>query len=84
MEEEMISVRIRKFLAQQFPAAKKVGNEESLLNNGVIDSLGVLEVVTFLEREFSISISDEELLPENFGTIQSLSRFVQQKTNGAS
>ena len=84
MEEEMISERIRAFLAQQFPATKKVGNEDPLLKNGLIDSLGILEVVTFLEKEFGIVVSDEELLPENFGSIHSLSSFVQQKTNGVS
>ena len=84
MEEAMISERIRAFLAQQFPATKKVGNEDPLLKNGLIDSLGILEVVTFLEKEFGIIVSDEELLPENFGSIRSLSSFVQQKTNGVS
>jgi acyl carrier protein len=68
---------------QQFPVTKTVGNEDSLLNKGLIDSLGVLEVVTFLEKEFGISITDEELSPENFGSVLGLSNFVQQKTNGA-
>jgi acyl carrier protein len=40
--------------------------------------------VTFLEREFGVAISDEELLPENFGSVACLTNFVQQKTNGAS
>jgi acyl carrier protein len=80
----MISVRIREFLAKQFPGTKNVGNEEPLLKNGLIDSLGILEVVTFLERDFGITLADEELLPENFESVQSLSIFVQQKTDGAS
>ena len=54
-----------------------------LLKNGLIDSLGILEVVTFLEREFGIVVSDEELLPENFESIGSLSKFVREKTRGA-
>jgi len=79
----MISERIRKFLTQQFPATKGIDNKESLLNNGLVDSLGILEVVTFLEKEFGITVSDEELLPENFGSVSNLSNFVQHKTNGA-
>ena len=71
-KKRMISERIRAFLAQQFPATKKAGNEDPLLKNGLIDSLGILEVVTFLENEFGIIVSDEELLPENFGSIRSL------------
>ena len=82
MEEQMISARIKKFLVQQFPATKNVGNEDPLLKNGLIDSLGILEVVTFLEKEFGIVVSDEELLPDNFESVRSLSAFVQQKTNG--
>ncbi len=82
MEEQTISDKIKKFLGQQFPATKNVGAEEPLLKNGLIDSLGILEVVTFLEKEFSLTITDEELLPENFESIGSLSAFVQEKRNG--
>jgi acyl carrier protein len=84
LKEEMIRERIRQFLVQQFPATKNVGSEDLLLKNGLIDSLGILEVVTFFENEFGIVLSDEELLPENFGSLSSLSNFVWQKTNGAS
>ena len=83
MIEDIVAERIRKFLVQQFPATKNVGNNESLLNNGLIDSLGILEVVAFIEKEFGIPVSDEDLLPENFGSVRSLSNFVGQKTNGA-
>ena len=84
MEQQIIGERIRKFLLQQFPATKSVGNEDPLLKNGLIDSPGILEVVTFLEKEFGITVMDQELLPENFESIRSLSSFVQQKTNGVS
>jgi acyl carrier protein len=81
VEEGMISERIREFLAQQFPATRNINNEGPLLKSGLIDSLGILEVVTFLEKEFGITVSDEELLPENFASVRSLSKFVQQKNN---
>jgi len=83
VEAHLVAERIRRFLVQQFPATKNVGNDGPLLNNGLIDSLGILEVVTFLEKEFGIAVSDEDLSPENFGSLGSLSNFVQQKTNGA-
>ena len=82
VENSTIAERIRWFLIQQFPATTNVGNEEPLLKNGLIDSLGILEVVTFLERQFGFTVTDEELLPENFESIHSLSNFVQLKTNG--
>lgn len=84
MNQDVVIERIKNFLVQQFPAMKNVGNEDPLLKNGLIDSLGILEVVTFLENEFGITLTDEELLPENFESVSSLSNFVQQKRNGTS
>jgi len=80
--EQQIADRIENFLARQFPGTKNVGREEPLLKNGLIDSLGILEVVTFLEKEFGFTVTDEELLPENFESVQCLSNFVQHKMNG--
>jgi acyl carrier protein len=82
VNQDIVAERIRKFLVQQFPATKNVGNNESLLNNGLLDSLGILEVVAFIEKEFEITVSDEDLLPENFSSVHSLSNFIQLKTNG--
>jgi acyl carrier protein len=81
LNQDIVAERIRKFLVQQFPATKKVGNDESLLKNGFIDSLGILEVVAFLENEFRIAVSDDDLLPENFGSVQSITDFVQAKAS---
>jgi acyl carrier protein len=82
LNRQIISDQIKRFLAQQFPATKKTGIEDPLLKNGLIDSLGILDVVAFLEKEFAITITDEELLPENFDSIRNISNFVQQKMNG--
>jgi len=84
LNQHIIVERIRGFLVQQYPRTKNIGNDEPLLNKGLIDSLGILEVVAFLENDFGIGVSDEDLLPENFGSVASLSNFVKQKTNGAS
>lgn len=70
---------IKNYLAQQFPATKKVSEDDPLLGGGLIDSLGILEVVTFLEKEFDVIIVDEDLSPENFGSVRSIARFVEQK-----
>jgi acyl carrier protein len=79
----IVADRIRSFLVQHFPATKNSGDEDQLLKTSLIDSLGILEVVTFLEKEFGIIVSDEELLPENFESVSRLSNFVRQKTNRA-
>ncbi|HEY2923321.1 MAG TPA: acyl carrier protein [Candidatus Binatia bacterium] len=83
MEEGTITGRIRDFLAEQFPRTKNLKDEQPLLGGGVIDSLGILEVVTFLENEFKITVADEELLPANFGSVRDLAEFVRKKQNGS-
>ena len=50
--------------------------DEDLLTQGIIDSLGLLKLVAFMENNFHISIPEEELIPENFGTIESLSNLI--------
>jgi acyl carrier protein len=72
---------IRSFVVKKFPAARKkeVRDETLLLESRIIDSLGILDVVTFLEQSFQIVVSDEELTPENFGTIAAVASFVESK-----
>lgn len=72
--------RIRGFIEKNFPSARNISETAPLLGSGHIDSLGILEVVSFLEKEFNIAVTDEELLPENFGSIHDMSVFVVRKT----
>ena len=53
--------------------------EDSLLEKGVIDSTGVLEVVAFLDEHFGVTVQDDELVPANFESIQKLAAFVNRK-----
>jgi acyl carrier protein len=53
--------------------------EDSLLEKGVIDSTGVLEVVAFLDEQFGVTVQDDELVPANFESIQKLAAFVNRK-----
>ena len=53
--------------------------EASLLDHGVIDSTGVLEVIAFIERRFEIRVDDEEILPENLDSVARISAYVQRK-----
>lgn len=54
--------------------------EDSFLDNGVIDSTGVLELVTFLEDEFNIKVEDEEIVPENLDSLKNLLDYIQVKS----
>jgi acyl carrier protein len=73
--------RIRSFILDSFPLARKRGirDVDPLLGNGIIDSLGILEVVAFVEQEFGITVADEDLVPESFESIASITRFVSDK-----
>jgi len=77
--------RLKKFILERFPLARKAGlnGETPLLEGGIVDSLGILELVNFMEEEFGISVVDEELVPENFSSIDSLLAFLDHKEPGS-
>ncbi|HSG27208.1 MAG TPA: acyl carrier protein [Candidatus Krumholzibacterium sp.] len=58
---------------------KEIGDDESFLESGIIDSTGVLEVVGFIEDEFDIEVLDEELIPDNFDSLAKLTAYVTNK-----
>ena len=56
----------------------RLADDESLLDAGVIDSMGVLELVDFIDERYGIAVREEELVPENFGSIAGIVAFVQR------
>ncbi|MDH3469667.1 MAG: acyl carrier protein [Gammaproteobacteria bacterium] len=70
---------IHGFIKQRFPLAssKVLTPELSLLDSGIVDSLGVLDLVGFIEEQFGIEAQDEDLVPDNFDSIDALTRFVK-------
>ena len=79
------SDQIRAFVLEKFPQAKKknLRDTDKLLESGIVDSLGILDLVAFLESDFQVHITDDELLPENFQTVEAIAQFVERKRNGA-
>lgn len=77
--------RLRSFIKQNFYVAQKleVADDDSLLDRGVMDSTGVLELVTYLEGEFGIQVADDEFVPENLDSISAMVRFIQKKLGAA-
>jgi len=76
-----VEKEIRKFIEENFilDGNDNLSGEDSLLEKGIIDSTGVLELVAFIEENYSLKIKDEELIPENLDSIKSISRFIQEK-----
>ena len=75
--------KIKEFIIENFLFGNDDGlqNETSFLEEGIIDSTGVLELVNFLEEEFEITIDDEELIPENLDSINNVSGYLETKLN---
>jgi acyl carrier protein len=75
--------QVRQFILKQFPLVRKrqLQDSDALLESGLVDSLGVLQVVTFLEQTFSIKVSDEDLVPDNFQTIDTITALISERTN---
>lgn len=55
---------------------------DSLIETGIIDSLGIQILLAYLEETYTISINDDDLVPENFETIDAIIHFVKQKMKG--
>lgn len=73
---------IRSFVVSNFlfgQNSDKLTDDQSFLETGIIDSTGVLELVAFLEQQFSITIGDRELLPQNLDSVQNAASFVTRK-----
>ena len=79
---ESIERALREFIVDNFLFGQDgadLTDEASLLEHGIIDSTGVLELVSFLEGKYPLKIDDEELIPENLDSIGNLARFVRRK-----
>jgi acyl carrier protein len=87
MDNTTIERDIRDFLAQNFPLSdegSELAGSDSLIEAGVIDSTGVLELIEFLEATYDIQIADEEVLPDNLDSIERIGRFVTSKLGNGS
>jgi acyl carrier protein len=81
IETDSIAQQIRNFVVDNFLFGRSNGltDRQSFLESGIIDSGGVLELVAFLEKTFGIEIADDELIPENLDSIESITNFLCTK-----
>ena len=75
--------KIRAFIIDNFLFGNDDGLQDgaSFLEEGIIDSTGVLELVNFIEEEFGITVDDEELIPENLDSINNAAEYLERKIN---
>jgi acyl carrier protein len=76
-----IEEQVRDFLINNFifDQAVQLGPDESLMENSIVDSTGVLELIMWLETNFDITVEDGEVLPENLDSVRSLTGYVHRK-----
>ena len=80
------SSKVREFVVENFlfSDGEVLKEDTSFMEEGIIDSTGILELVFFLEENFGISIEDHELIPENMDSLQSIAGFLARKVNAGS
>lgn len=76
-----IREKVRAFVFENFLFGNDEGlkDDTSFLDEGIIDSTGILELVSFVEAEFSISVEDEELIPENLDSVNNVTAYLEKK-----
>lgn len=73
--------KVRAFIVDNFLFGddSSLKDDSSFLQEHIVDSTGILEIINFLEEEFSIKINDDELLPENLDSLNNIDAFVKRK-----
>ncbi len=82
MDEPAILTRTRAYVLDTFLYMRPgvaLGDRDRLLQKGVIDSMGVMELIGFLRSEFGVAVADEEITEENLGTLADIARYVASK-----
>lgn len=75
---------IRSFVVETFlwGKADRLQDDASFLEEGIIDSTGILELVSFMEEKYALTVEDHELVPENFDSVNKVAAYVREKLNG--
>ena len=77
-----IKERVRGFIRENAilgSSNDSFNDDDSFLEKGIIDSTGILELVAFIEENFGMEVKDEELVPDNFDSVNKLSQYIERK-----
>jgi acyl carrier protein len=86
-QRDAIEKDVRRFITENFPLGgdgEELAGSDSLLEVGVIDSVGVLELIEHLESAYDLQIPDADVLPENLDSIDAIARYVSGRLSAAS
>lgn len=80
-----IKKTIREFILESYlftDDESVLKDEQSLLEAGIIDSTGILELVDFMQLTFEVEVEDDEMIPDNFDSVESIVAYITRKTAG--
>ena len=80
-----VAADVRQFITSNFLYGQEHSftDEASFMDNGIVDSTGVLQLIEFLQETYGITVTDEELVPENFDSVTNVASYLVRKTGGA-
>jgi acyl carrier protein len=73
-----VQARVRQFVSESF-LVDDFSDDDSFLECGIIDSLGVMQLVAFVESEFSVRVNEPDLVPDNFDSVAKVARYVERR-----
>lgn len=79
---QSIETQIRNYILENFLYTKdegKLKNNASFLEDGIVDSTGILELLLFVQETFDVDVEDEEVVPDNFDSVERLTRYICMK-----
>ncbi len=82
MENMSVEEKLRNYILENYLFTSDqsiLENDDSFLEKGIIDSTGILEVIFFLEKEFGITVADNEMITENLDSVNNIVKYVQHK-----
>ena len=77
IQEQLLDFLTRNFLVSR----EEIILDESLIDQGIIDSFGLIEIATFMEKSFSIVVSEKQMIRQNFGSVLKIINFIRTEMN---
>jgi acyl carrier protein len=85
MDRTEIAAQTRRYITENFLYTRpdlRLGDDDRLLERGIIDSMGVMELVAFLQERFAVTVDEREITEEHFGSIAAIAAYVAGKHRG--
>jgi len=80
--KEVLITEVNDFIVENFlfgDLTHKIGDNDSFMDNGIINSTGILELIDFIEETYKIHVEDNELIPENLDSLNNISSYINSK-----